>query len=484
MIDIRPVGHVVGWLVAALGLSMALPMLADIAEGTQHFRAFASMSILTIVVGAVTAFACAGARRTAIGVQESFLLAASIWIVFPFFGALPFWFGAPGATFTDAFFEAMSALTTTGSTVFTALEGLPPGTLLWRGMLQWFGGLGIIIVAMVFLPTLKVGGMQFFRSEAFDTLGKMLPRAGEIAMSLTWLYIALTFLCFMGYVFAGMTSFDALVHAMTTLATGGMANYDASFAVYGAGAHYVGALFMVLAALPFVRYLQLTAGSARPLFTDPQIQGFLFVVLVFVGTLSAWMALTSGTEAPFEATFRAALFNIVSVITGTGYASTDYGAWGPLAVTMFFVVGLIGGCTGSTACSVKIFRYQILLSAVAAEVRRLYSPRGVFIPRYAGRKVSDEVLNSVIAFFMMFYLTLAVVAVLLVLIGLDPITSISGAATALANIGPGLGPAIGPAGNFAGLPDAAKWLLALAMLLGRLELMTVFVLFTPVFWRA
>jgi trk system potassium uptake protein len=460
---------------------MVFPLMADMAVGDPNGNVFAAAAIITIVVGAVTVFACANSDRRGMGVQESFLLATGVWAVFPFFGALPFWMGAPGASFTDAFFEAMSALTTTGATVFIGLEHLPPGVLLWRGMLQWFGGLGIVIVAMVFLPTLKVGGMQIFRSEAFDTLGKILPRAGEIALNLTTIYATLTFLCFMGYVFTGQHAFDALVHSMTTVSTGGMANTDASFGGFSAGTHYVAVVFMVLAALPFVRFMQLASGAASPLLRDSQIRAFLAVIATFTLVLTVYYAMRA--EGPFEAAFREVLFNVTSVITGTGYSSADYGQWGPMSVTIFFVLGLIGGCSGSTSCSVKIFRYQLLLAAISAEVGRLHSPNRVIMPRYEGRPVSAEVMNSVMAFFMFFYLSLAVTAVILILLGLEPITAISGAATAIANIGPGLGPEIGPAGNFAGLPDPAKWVLAAAMLVGRLELMSVFVLFTAAFWR-
>ncbi|HMQ94930.1 MAG TPA: TrkH family potassium uptake protein [Amaricoccus sp.] len=482
MVDVRPVGYLVGWLVTALGLSMALPLVADLAAGSANARVFATTAILVIVSGAVLAFACSSGASARMGVQESFLLATGTWAVFPIFGALPFWFGAPQASFTDAFFEAMSGLTTTGATVFTSLDTLPPGTLLWRGMLQWFGGLGIVIVAMVFLPTLKVGGMQIFRSEAFDTMGKILPRAGEIALSLSLIYALLTFLCFMAYVFTGMPAFDSAVHAMTTLATGGMANHDLSFSVYGASAHYVATAFMLLAALPFIRFLQFFAGDPKPIWRDPQIRGFLLVVAAFVTLLSAWLALVR--PGPFEPAFREVLFNVVSIITGTGYSSADYDTWGSFAMTMFFVLGLIGGCSGSTACSVKIFRYQLMLASVSAEVKRLHAPNRVFAPRYDGHPVSQRVLDSVMAFFMFFFLTLAVVAVMLVLVGLDPLTAISGSATAIANIGPGLGPVIGPAGNFSTLPDAAKWILAATMLVGRLEILSVFVLFGAAFWRA
>ena len=480
MIDIRPVGHLIGWLLAALGASMVLPMIADLVAGRGNALVFATTAILTIVVGALVALACDGAARRPIGRRESFLLATSIWAVFPFFGALPFWFGEPHANFTDAIFEAMSALTTTGSTVFIGLERLPPGTLLWRGMMQWFGGLGILVVAMILMPTLKVGGMQIFRSEAFDTLGKILPRAGQIALSLIGVYVTLSFFCLMGYVLTGMAAFDAWVHAMTTVSTGGMANTDASFGMYGAGAHYVAVIFMVLAALPFIRFVQLSAGSARPLLHDSQIRSFLLLVLAVVAMLSAWLVLSGGA---FEQSVREVLFNVVSVITGTGYASANYDTWGAFAMTVFFVVGLIGGCSGSTVCSVKIFRYQLLASAISAEVKRLHSPNRVFTPRYEGRPVSRDVMDSVMAFFMMFFLTLAVVAVLLILLGLPPLVAVSGAATALANIGPGLGPEIGPAGNFAGLPASAKWVLTVTMLLGRLEILSVYVLFTSGFWR-
>jgi trk system potassium uptake protein len=482
MIDFRPAGYLVGWLVAALGASMLLPLIADLVVGHgRNAGEFSAAAILTIVAGSTTALACANSGDGRIGVQESFLLATLVWAVFPFFGALPFMMGSPHANFTDAFFEAMSALTTTGATVFIGLETLPPGVLLWRGMLQWFGGLGIIIVAMIFLPTLKVGGMQIFRSEAFDTLGKMLPRAGSIAFSLISIYVLLTFLCFMSYIFTGMLAFDALVHAMTTVSTGGMATTDASFGIYGAGTHYVSVVFMILAALPFVRFMQLANGAARPLLRDTQIHGFLIVIGTFTLILCIYYAL--GAEGPFEPAFREVLFNVTSIATGTGYASADYNSWGPMAMTLFFTIGLIGGCSGSTACSVKIFRYQLLLSAISAEVKRIHSPNRVFTPRYVGRAVSDDIMDSVIAFFMLFYLTLAIVAVMLVLVGLDPLTAVTGAATAIANIGPGLGEMIGPAGNFANLPDSAKWILSATMLVGRLELMSVFVLFTPNFWR-
>ncbi|MEO1551076.1 MAG: TrkH family potassium uptake protein [Pseudomonadota bacterium] len=481
MVNARPVGYVIGLLVVALGATMVVPLLADVIAGSDHAWTFALSMLITLVSGGAIALSCAESRSTGLTIQQTFLLTTGVWGSLPVFGALPFVIGAPGVSFTDAFFEAMSGMTTTGSTVFSDLDTLPAGTLLWRGMLQWFGGIGIIVVAMAFLPQLKVGGMQLFRSESFDTFGKILPRAAEIAGSIAWIYLTLTALCFLGYSWAGLGLLDAGVHAMTTIATGGFSTYDTSFAGLGAGAEYVAVLFMILAALPFVRYVQLVAGTAEPLYRDSQIRAFLGLCAVVVLMLAVWQLIINAS-AP-EPALRKALFNGVSILTGTGFASADYMTWGAFPVTLLFLVGLIGGCAGSTCCSIKVFRFQLLFAAVATQIRRLHSPHGVFAVRYEGRTVTDDVLNSVMAFFVLFVLSLGVFASLLGLMGLDAITAISGATTALANIGPGLGPEIGPAGNFAGLPDGAKWVLIFAMVTGRLELMAVYVLFTIGFWR-
>jgi len=481
MIDLRPVGFVIGYLVVALGLAMLFPFFADWIEGREDISTFAISSIITTLSGATLILACEDRRSPGLTLQQTFLLTSSVWVILPIFGALPFIIGAPGAGFTDAFFEAMSALTTTGSTVFTELEMLPAGTLLWRGLMQWMGGIGIIVVAMVFLPTLRVGGMQIFRSEAFDTMGKILPRAAEIARSIAVIYLVLTLACMLCYSWTGLAFFDALVHSMTTVATGGMANTDASFGAYKGATEYVATVFMLLASLPFVRYVQLVAGTAQPLVRDSQVRAFFGMIAMVVVVLTIWQVWV--LDRGVEVSLREALFNAASITTGTGYASVDYQLWGSFAVALFFLIGLVGGCAGSTSCSVKIFRYQLLFAAMRLQIRQIQSPSGAFSMRYEGRPVGEDVINSVMAFFVLFFLTLAVVAVILSLMGLEPITAISGAATALANVGPGLGPEIGPSGTFADLPSQAKWVLAIAMLIGRLELMSVYVLFTISFWR-
>ena len=480
--DLRPVGYVIGLLVAVLGAAMLLPMLVDLAEGRGHWFVFAESALITLVVGGVLALSCANSVREGLTILQTFLLTTGVWLALPVFGALPFWFGATEAAYVDAFFEAMSGLPTTGSTVLSGLEDLPKGLLLWRGILQWLGGIGIIVVAMVFLPELRVGGMQIFRTEAFDTFGKILPRATEIASRISVIYLALTLICALAYIGAGMDAFDATVHAMTTIATGGFANYDASFAAFGPAASYVACIFMILAALPFVRFVQLSAGTARPLIHDTQIHVFLATAFGVVSLIA--LANVIRTEDVTEPAFRTALFNSVSLMTGTGYANADYMQWGGFAVAVLFFTGLIGGCAGSTACSIKVFRYQLLFASIRAQLQKTRSPHGIFTPRYAGRPVGEDVLNSVMSFFMFFVVTLGVLAVALAMTGLDFVTSVSGAATALANIGPGFGDQIGPAGNFADLNDTAKWLLSAGMLIGRLELMAVYVIFTVGFWRA
>ncbi|WP_417270277.1 TrkH family potassium uptake protein [Celeribacter sp.] len=482
MTDIRPVLYVIGVLVAILGLTMLVPMFVDIGFGRGEWQVFLRAGLMTFAFGMALAIATQNGQQQGLTIQQMFLLTTAIWLVLPIFGGIPFIFAETDASLTDAFFEAMSGMTTTGSTVFTGLDNLPEGILLWRSMLQWFGGVGIIVVAMVFLPELKVGGMQVFRSEAFETDGKVLPRAGEIASRISVVYVALTIACFGAYVVVGMSPFDALNHALTTLSTGGFSTRDASFGAFQGPAEYVSSFFMILASLPFVRFVQLLAGTAKPMWRDTQIHAYLGVISVLVIAFSIYRFVVDGDA--FEHSIREGLFNVTSIISGTGYASTDYQLWGAFPAVAFFFIGLVGGCAGSTACSVKIFRYQLLIASMTAQIRKIHSPHGVFTPRYQGRPVGEDVLSSVMAFFSLFTVTLGVTSVLLAATGLDLVTAVSGAATALACVGPGLGDIIGPSGNFASLNDTAKWILAIAMLIGRLEVMSVFALFTIRFWRS
>ncbi len=481
MFTMRPIGYVIGLFIIILGLAMVLPLLVDLFTGEEEWKTFGLSAVITVIGGAGLVTVCAQEKREGLSVQQTFILTVLAWVALPLFGSLPFLIGAQEMSFTDSFFEAMSGITTTGATVMEGLDRKAPGILLWRGLMQWFGGLGIVVVAIAILPELRVGGMQLFRSEAFDTFGKILPQAAQIAKQLFYIYFGLTVAAMLVYAACGMKPIDAVVHAMTSIATGGLANYDASFGEFRNPAiHYFAALFMLTSALPYVRFIQLMHGSPQPLWRDPQVRMFFKLITVFVAVIAVGRWEDTGN---LEYAFRTSLFNVVSIMTGTGYATEDYGLWGPFAMMMFFMIGMIGGCAGSTSCSVKVFRYQVLAAAVSAQIRQIQNPSGVLRARYDGRPISEDILSSVMAFFLLFLLTLGMLTLGLSMIGLDLLTSLSGAAATLGNIGPGLGNEIGPSGNYAGLPDSAKWLLILGMFLGRLELLSVFVLLMPRFWQ-
>ena len=480
MRDNRPILLVVGLLLAVVGVLMLVPAAIDVAVNNPDWEVFVAAGFVTGFVGAALALASRGGGTLTL--QQAFLMTTSIWVVLPAFAALPFVFSELQLSFTDAYFEAMSGLTTTGSTVIVGLDLAPPGILMWRAMLQWLGGIGIIVIAIAVLPMLRVGGMQLFRMESTEK-SKALPRAAQISGAIGVIYLTLSVLCMLAYRAAGMPMFDAVAHAMTTLATGGFSTFDASMGWYDSALiDAIATVFMIVGSLPFLLYFRAVSGDAAMLFTDSQVRWFFSILAVVIGTMSLWLIFTY--EMSVGLALRYASFNVVSVITGTGYATVDFGLWGAFPVTLFFFVMIIGGCAGSTSCGIKVFRFQILYSTGITQIRRLLQPHGVFVPSFNRRPVPDAVQDSVMSFLFLFVLSYAVLAIALTLLGLDLITALSGAATALANVGPGLGEHIGPAGNFAGLPDAAKWLLSAGMLLGRLELFTVLVLFTPSFWRA
>ena len=376
----------------------------------------------------------------------------------------------------------MSGLTTTGSTVIVGLDDAPPGILLWRALLQWQGGIGIIVMAIAVLPMLGIGGMALFRTESSDQSEKVLPRAAQMSTVIGLIYLTLSVAAAVAYWLAGMTFFEAMCHAMTTISTAGFSTSDTSIGHFASPAiEWIATVFMVIGGLPFVLYFQLVRGNGELLWRDSQTRAFLVLIVIAVGVMAGWLWLANDTA--LEIAVRHAAFNTVSVITGTGYASTDYNSWGGFAVTLLLFVMVVGGCTGSTTGGIKMFRFQVISAIVPVQIRRLLLPHGIFVPHYNRKPIPDAAADSVMSFFFLFALIFVAVAVALAGFGLDFMTSVSGALTALANVGPGLGDVIGPAGNFASLPDGAKWLLSAAMLLGRLELFTVLVLFTPRFWR-
>ena len=479
--DFRPIFLVIGLLLATLALMMLIPTAVDFLAGNPDWEVFAISSGVTLFVGVAMALTSrAGAMN--LSIRQAFLMTTLSWLTLTFFASLPFVYTQLGLSFTDAFFEAMSGITTTGSTVITGLDGLTTGILLWRALLQWLGGIGIIVMAIAVLPILKVGGMQLFRMESSDQSEKALPRAAQVASAIGVIYLLLTVACAGAYWLAGMNGFESFAHAMTTIATGGFSTSDGSIGHFdSAWIDIIATVFMIIGALPFLLYLRTLQGNFRAMFSDSQVQCFLSTVALAVLMAAGWLWLENGL-GPILA-LRLASFNIVSIITGTGYATSDFSLWGSFALPIFFFIMFIGGCAGSTTCGIKIFRFQVLYAAARTQVHHLLQPHGVFIPYYNRRPISEEVIVSVLSFFFMWFLSFSLLALALGLLGLDFLTAFSAAAPAIAHVGPALGPIVGPSGTFQALSDEAKWLLSGGMLLGRLELFTVIVLFSRSFWR-
>ncbi|KAA5804588.1 TrkH family potassium uptake protein [Alkalicaulis satelles] len=480
----RTVLFALGVMLSALSLGMLAPALADLDHDGASAHAFFGSAMLGLGAGGIMVLLGRSPEHR-LTARSAILLTAGAWAVLAFAAALPLKLSGMEISWTDAIFETTSGLTTTGATVLTGLDDLPRGLLLWRSILQWIGGIGIIVTAMAIWPMLGIGGMQLFRLENSEKSEKVLPRAGQIALAVLLIYLALTFACFLAYLGAGLGAFDAVNHAMTTIATGGFSTRDASLSAFaGTNADLVAALFMVLAGLPFVLYVRAAQGRPDLLLTDVQARGFLMVIAAFAALLT--LIITLSPEIAHDSAkpaWRLALVNVISILTGTGYASADFWAWGGASAAVFFMLMFIGGCAGSTTCSVKIFRYQIAFSALTSYIRRMTRPNMVAPVRYRGTVLPPETVRSVFVFIFLFFATFAVSAVLLSFTGLDTVTAISGAATTIANVGPGLGDIIGPAGNFAPLPDAAKWIMTVTMLIGRLEVLVVLVMLTPGFWR-
>lgn len=483
VIDIGPVIHSIGRVVMVAGLSMALPAAVDWWHDDPHWLTFLQAGLFTALAGLMSALATR-AKTKALTIQQAFLLTAGLWAIVPMFGALPFMIGAPGVGFTDAYFESISGFTTTGVTAFPHLNDLPRGTHLWRAMTHWGGGLGIVVVAMIFLPVMKVGGMQFFKSEGFDTLGKILPRAGEIAAEITRVYVFLTVAATLSFIMLGMNGFDAVIHALSACSTGGFSNYDASFTTFRGPAEWAAVVFMFLASIPFIRMVQALRGSFTPLWRDVQIRAYFRWTVYACTAIFAYRLLHFGQQnQPFGEMLRETVFNTVSTFSGTGFFSANFLEWGAFPVAVLIVCGLIGACTGSTGCSVKVFRYLVLIEAVKSQLRRVYSPNRVTSLRLQGQPLQDDVVDSVMVFFTLFMLTFGLLIVGLALTGLHPRTALTAAWTSIANIGPTWGPEITGNGSVELFPTSAKWLMILGMYLGRLELISVLVLLLPRFWR-
>ena len=481
MIDFKPVVFVNGILLIILAAAMGLPAMADAVSGDSDWRVFAVSALVTAFIGAGMALGGRPAEHQPLTTRQAFLLTASVWYVLSAFAALPFAFSAYGLSPADAFFEATSGFTTTGSTVLTGLDSAPKGILLWRALLNWLGGVGIIVMAVAILPILRIGGMQLFKMESSDKSDKVKPRVTQVAGSILLVYLTFTAAVCLGLWLSGMTPFDAMCHAFAALGTGGFSTSDQSLGKWGPATQWIAIAGMLMGAMPFTLFVSPWKHNHWPFLKDSQIRWFLNFVAFFALVLAFWQWAFNDME-PGEALTHAT-FNVVSVVTTTGFASTDYNAWGGFAQCVFFILIFIGGCTGSTAGGVKVFRWEVLFKLAGVHLKRLLHPHGIFVVDFNRRPIAQSILDSVLGFMAMFFLTFAIFSLMLTVAGMDLISAITGSAQALSNVGPGLGPVIGPAGNYQTVPDLAKWIMAFEMVMGRLELFTVVVLFTRSFWR-
>ena len=480
MSNYKTVFFTLGVLQIILGVSMVIPIIIQVIYN-QLDSSFIGAGIITIIFG-VLFFLSNLNHDKKLNLQQAFLLTSLSWISIAIFGSLPFIFSSLELSITDAIFESMSGITTTGSTIITNLNDSPKAILFWRAILQWLGGIGIIVMAITLMPIMNVGGMQLFKISTSDKSEKILPKSKEISIRLILIYSGLTFLCAIFYKTFGMNFFDSLTHSMTTIATGGFSNYNESIGYFNSPTiEITSIIFIILGSIPFIAYIKFLSGDKKIFISDSQIKSFVKIIIISILILFFYLVLQNKNFE--EISLRAISFNVVSILTGTGYTTKEFDNWGSFPLIFFLILMFIGGCAGSTTCGIKIFRVQILYLFLINQLKKIIYPRGIFIIKYDNNSVDEKFMASIISFIYLYIIIFFIMTALLSLSGLDFITSISGAATSISNVGPGLGTIIGPNGSFYLLPDFSKWVLSIGMILGRLELFAILVLFLPSFWR-
>ena len=480
MYNYKTVFYTLGTLQIILGIFMLIPVIIQLIYNELD-SGFVSASIITIIFG-VLFFLSNLDHNKNIDLPQAFILTALSWVSIAIFGSLPFIFSDLSLKFTDAFFESMSGITTTGSTIITDLDNAPKSILLWRAILQWLGGIGIILMAITLMPLMNIGGMQLFKISSNDSAEKILPKSKEVSLRLIIIYSILTFACGLFYKVFGMNYFDSLTHSMTTIATGGFSNYNDSIGHFNSALIEINAIiFIILGSIPFIAYIKYLNGDKKIFYKDSQISFFLKTIIISVFIIFIFLLLNNINSETFL--FREVIFNVVSILTGTGYVTTNYSDWGSFPLIFFLILMFIGGCAGSTACGLKIFRIHILYKFFVMQLKKYIYPRGVFVLKYGDSVLNEKFISSIISFVFLYIVIFFIITMLLSISGLDFITAVSGAATSISNVGPGLGGIIGPNGNFSLLPDFSKWVLSIGMILGRLELFAIIVLFIPSFWK-
>jgi len=478
----KTVFFAIGVLLIILGAFMLIPFFVQFLYNEKS-SIFLSSSSLTAFIGVLLVLTNLDDDKK-LNLQQAFLLTALSWLSIAIFGSLPFLLSDLNLSIVDAFFESMSGITTTGSTIIIDLDNAPKSILIWRAILQWLGGIGVIVMAITILPLLNVGGMQLFKKDQVsDNTEKILPKTREITLIISTIYLSLTLLCGIAYWLAGMSMFDGIAHSMTTIATGGFSTYSNSIGHFqNPKIEIVSIVFIILGSLPFIAYLKFIKGDKKVFFNDSQIKGLIYILIFSVFLIFLYLIINNN-EYSFLENLRISTFNVVSVLSGTGYVTADFSLWGKFPLIFFLFLMFVGGCAGSTTCGIKIFRFQILVRFIANQIKKLVYPHGIFSIKYNNEKISNTFVYSIITFIFLYFFIFFILAALLSINGLDFITAVSGSASAISNVGPGLGDVIGPSGNYNNLPNFSKLSLCLGMLLGRLELFAILVLFFPSFWK-
>ena len=481
MLNLKPIALVLGTVICAVGFLLFIPMFTEIIYKTESWQAYAVPILLYLIVGGSLVIINKNIELK-ISIKEAFIITVLSWILLAILCAVPFVYTQSGLDIVDAFFESMSGITTTGATILQNLDELPKGILIWRSLLQWLGGIGIVVIALFILPFLRIGGMQLFHLEGDDPYEKFLPKISSVISKIFIIYVSLTFILFGLYFVNGMSIFDAITHSFTTISTGGFSTHNNSFAFFdNQSILIIAIIFMILGSLPFLVIAQTSFKNLFATFKDHQVRIFLIILLLSIFII--YFFAQKYLEGNSFSKIITISFNTISIISGTGYVSTNFENWGNYASVLFLILMFIGGCAGSTTGGLKVFRFQILFKYISLHLKRMLKPHAVIATHFNGKKVNESTFESVMSFFFIYIFTFAMSALLLSFSGMDFLTCFSAAASAISNVGPGLGSVIGPEGNYSSLTDYSKIILVFTMFLGRLEMLTILILFLPSFWK-
>ena len=481
MFTLKPIALVSGTVLCAVGFLLFVPLITEIIYKTESWQSYAVPILLYLIVGGSLVITNKNIEFK-ISTKEAFIITALSWMLMSILCSIPFIYTQSNLSIVDALFESMSGITTTGSTILSDLDNLPKGILIWRALLQWLGGIGIVVIALFILPFLRIGGMQLFHLEGDDPYDKFLPKISSVISKIVIIYFTLTLTLIGLYYANGMTFFDSITHSFSTISTGGFSTHNNSFAYFENQSILVIAIvFMILGSFPFLILAQTNIKNPLATLKDHQVKIFLIILTVSVALIYIFAKnFISGSNLNKFITIS---FNTISIISGTGFVSENFENWGNYASVLFLILMFIGGCAGSTTGGLKVFRFQILFKFISIHLKKMLQPHAVIASHFNGKKIQDSTYESVMSFFFIYILTFATSALLLSFSGLDFLTCFSAAASAISNVGPGLGEIIGPEGNYSSLTNFSKIILLLTMFLGRLEMLTILVLFLPSFWK-